>query len=169
MSKSKGIVGTPINHIGPSGASVGNKEGFTPGVPAGYSGKTVADQYRGDGVGIDTRPLPGSGTPYQDRDGNVDEFSRTAEGTGRYGIVLGENGQDMNNPASNGSGTIFDGATRANGFIPKPDKPTLDSPVPRTAPMFEPGFIPAEDRAHLGSGNESGVESLVGGGGVMSK
>jgi hypothetical protein len=82
--------------------------------------------------------------------------------------VLGENGQNMNDPASNGSGVIFDGAKASNGFMPK-RADVLDSPVPRNAPRFDPGFIPTEDAAHLGSGNERGVDSLVAGGGVMSR
>jgi hypothetical protein len=171
MAKTKGIVlgADHVNHVGPSGAFVGNKEGFTPSTPAGYSGKTVADQYRGDGVGIDTRPLPGSGTPYQDSDGNPNEFKRTAEGTGRYGIVLGENGQNMNDPASNGSGTIFDGAKRENGYMTRP-APTFDSPVPQKAPRLDPSFIPTEVRGRLGGGNESAAkDGLVAGGGVMSR
>lgn len=51
----------------------------------------------------------------------------------------------------------------------KPDAPTLDSPVSRAAPRFDPGFVESEDKAHLDSGNERAADSLAKGGGVMSR
>src|SRR5438045_9501652 len=86
--KSTTVRGTPTNHIGPTGAPVGNAEGRTPGVPADLSGTTVKNQFRGDGVGIDTRLPPGSGTPYVDREGNVDQARRVVS-SDRYGVSPG--------------------------------------------------------------------------------
>jgi hypothetical protein len=166
MAKTKGVVlgADHVNHVGPAGAFVGNREGFTPGTPQGTK-STVLPQFRGGGINTQPNEV---GTPLQDVDGNPDEFSRTAEGTGRYGIVLGENGQDMNNPAANGSGVTFDGAKASNGYTTRP-APTLDSPVPTNAPRFNPGFVPTEDRAHLGSGNESAADPDLRKGGVMGR
>lgn len=150
MSKSKGTFGTPVNHIGPTGAAVGSSQGRTPGVPAGMSGTTTKDQFRGSA--IDTRPAPGSGTPYQDRDGNPDETSRTVS-QGRYGVSPGAGGVDMNDPKANGTGVVFDGAKSSNGYMPNPG-PALDSPVSKAAPYFEGRSVEQENRAHLGQGNQ---------------
>jgi hypothetical protein len=162
MSKSKGVIGTPVNHVGPSGALIGNREGFTPGTPQGTK-STVLPQYRGGGINTQPNEV---GTPLQDVDGNPDEFSRTAEGTGRYGKVISENGQDHADPASNGRGVMLDVGPLAGGSVP-PVASTLDGPA--GGPKFEPGSIISEDRAHLGRGNDSAVDGLVEGGGVMSK
>lgn len=164
MSKTKGTFGTPVNHVGPKGAFIGNAQGRTPGLPPGTSGKTVLDQYGGSG--IDTRPAPNSGTPYQDRDGNADESRRVAF-QGRYGVSPGAGGVDMNDPKANGSGVVFDGATRQNGYAARP-APGMDTPVSRDAPMFDGRTVEQENAAHLGTGNESGRDGLVSGGGVMS-
>lgn len=171
MSKTKGVVLGQgyVNHVGPKGAFIGNTEGNTPGVPQGYSGKTVPDQYRGDGVGIDTRRLPNTGTPYQDSDGNPDEARRVAF-QGPYGVSPGAGGVDMNDPAANGSGVVFDRTTSAqNGNMPKA-APQADSPVPKDAPYFDTRTIAQENRAHLGQGNASAEDSLLKiPGGVMGR
>ena len=168
--KSTTVRGTPTNHIGPTGAPVGNAEGRTPGVPADLSGTTVKDQFRGDGVGIDTRLPPGSGTPLVDREGNVDEARRVVS-QGRYGVSPGAGGVDMNDPAANGSGVVFDGTNRvSDGYLPA-GAATVDSPVPARAPRFDPKDILAENLAHLGKDQpETLVDgNLVEAGGVMSR
>ena len=165
---SKTVVhGTPVNHVGPAGAFIGGREGYSPGKPQGMD-QTVHENYRSDNRGY--QPNPAGGTPYNSQVGNPDEARRVAQGTGRYGVVLSENGQDHNDPKANGSGTILDGADRyANGYMPKA-APTLDSPVPRNAPVFDGSFIPREDAAHEGTSNEAGArDDLIKVGGVMSR
>src|ERR1700687_603226 len=98
------VRGTPINHVGPSAALVGGKEGYgASGSPPGYDGQTTKDQYRG--TGFDT--TQGPGTPYNTQQGNPDEAMRTAS-SGRYGVSPGAGGVDMNDPKANGDGVVFD-------------------------------------------------------------
>jgi hypothetical protein len=79
---------------------------------------------------------------------------------------------DQSDPASNGRGVIFDKADDYNrGYGPQ-DKPTMDSPVPRDAPVFDAGFIPIEDAAHMGRGSDAegtASDDLMKVGGVMSR
>jgi hypothetical protein len=172
MSKVKGVVlgEGHVNHVGPAGALIGNREGFTPGTPQGTK-STVLDQFRGSGINTAPNPV---GTPLQDVDGNPDETRRVAEGTGRYGVVLSENGQDHNNFASNGDGVILDKMSK--DYADAAHKPTLDSPVPREAPLFETDNIIEENRAHLGKGSgptapndDMSRDDLMKIGGVMSR
>jgi|HubBroStandDraft_4_1064222.scaffolds.fasta_scaffold01490_14 hypothetical protein len=173
MSKTKGIVlgADHVNHVGPAGAFIGNPEGYSPGEPnrsggGSTRGSTVTEQYRGGG--INTKPNE-RGTPFNSQLGNPNEASRTAPDSGRYGKVISENGQDHNDPRANGSGVVLDGANSyARGFQPPPAA-TVDSPVPTRAPRFDPNFVSAEDREHVGSGNESAVDGLAEGKGVMSR
>jgi hypothetical protein len=163
--KSTTVRGTPVNYVGPKGAFVGNAEGRTPGVPANLDGTSLKG-YGAEQSGY--RLDPRSGTPYQDSDGNPDEARRVAF-QGRSGVSPGAGGVDMNDPAANGRGVILDRADDpAKGYQP-PAAPMLDSPVPSSHPNFDARFIPREDAAHLGSGNESATEGLVKGGGVMSR
>jgi hypothetical protein len=167
MSKSKGTFGTPVNHVGPKGAFIGNAQGRTPGLPAGMSGSTVKDQYRGSG--IDTRPAPNAGTRFNDAEGNPDEASRVVS-QHRYGVSPGAGGVDMNDPAANGSGVVFDGAKSSNGYMPNPG-PAMDSPVGKAAPYFEGRSVEQENRAHLGQGNQDAARDDLRKipGGVMSR
>lgn len=152
------VRGTPYTHVKTS-----NTEGQKAGKPGGYEG-TVGRGYGDDEI----QTGPGRGTPYQSRGGNGPE-SRRVVSSDKYGKVETNQAGNMNDPATNGSGVILDGANSyARGFAPG-GEPTMDSPVPRDAPRFDPGFISAEDAAHLGSGNERGREGLVAGGGVMSR
>jgi len=161
------IRGTPINHVGPSGAFVGNREGYgAASSPPGYDGQTTKDQFRGTGMST----AQGPGTPYNSQPGNPDETLRTAS-SGRYGIVRSENGQDHNNSSSNGTGVLLDGTSDVdNGYLAAPAQ-TLDSPVPARAPRFDPKDILTENLAHLGKDQpETLVEGdLVKIGGVMSR
>jgi hypothetical protein len=143
-----------VNHLGPKDAFIGNAQGRTPGVPANLSGKTVLEQYGGSG--IDTRPAPNASTPYQDREGNPDE-ARHVVSQHRYGVSRGAGGVDMNDPAANGSGVIFDGAKAQNGYMPSPASYS-DSPVPTNAPWFEGRSVQEENKAHLGQGNENAAQ-----------
>ena len=174
--KSTTVKGTPVNRISPAGAFIGNREGFNAKMkPDGYSGRSgvVKDQYEGDRRGPDQvraqGNLPPLGTPYESNTGNPDEAIRT-RADHRYGIVLGENGQDMNNPSSNGDGVVFDGMAREKGYQPR-DAATLDSPVMDTAPWFDTRTIRQENAAHMGANTSPTLieDDLVRAGGVMSK
>ncbi len=168
MSKSKGIVGTPVNFIGPAGAALGNAEGRTPGVPAGYSG-TVNRQFEGD----QSQQLnPRSGTPLQDRDSNPDQYMRIAS-SGRYGVSPGAGGVDMNNPNSNGNGVAFDKINRAKDYTPY-NAPAMDSPVRDGKQMPLPDASIKTNAIRNGVGesfaaNEATPDQLVKVGGVMSR
>jgi hypothetical protein len=166
MAKGQVVRGTPVTHIGPSGAA-----SIAPGKPADMNG-TTPQGYSSESKGYRDTEFPNRGTEYQSDAGNPGDASRTAEGTGRYGMVLSENGQDHNNPASNGRGVILDRADDYNtGYGPQ-DKPTMDSPVPRDAPVFDAGFIRTEDRAHMGRGSDAegtASDDLMKVGGVMSR
>jgi len=151
------VRGTPYTHVG-SGST--RNEGHSPGA----GGKTVQPQYQGSGINTATNER---GTPYTKQNGDSSEYSRTVS-DGKYGMVESNGQGNANDPRNNGSGVVLDGASYANGFSPNAH-PAMDSPVPMNAPRFEPGFISQEDAAHLGSGNESGREGLVAGGGVMSR
>jgi hypothetical protein len=136
MAKSKGVVlgAGHVNHVGPAGAIIGNREGYSPGTPQNTD-STVLPQYREGG--INTAPNP-RGTPLQSQLGNPNEFSRVAEGTGRYGKVISENGQDHNDPASNGSGVIFDGTEhyeRASRHRPRPPSTHPCRATPRSSTL----------------------------------
>lgn len=152
------VRGTPYSHV-----KAGNTEGQKAGTPAGYEG-TVGRQYGDDEI----RTGPSRGTPYQSRAGNGPETRRVVS-SDKYGKVIDPVAGNMSDPASNGTGVVLDGAeSYSRGFSPGSEA-TLDSPIPREAPRFDPGFIAAEDAAHLGSGNHAAREGLVSGGGVMSR
>jgi hypothetical protein len=157
--KSTTTRGTPYTHIGPSGSNSGYREG------GGNATNTVAEQYRGSG--INTRENT-RGTPAQYEHGNPGDASRVAS-HGKYGMVESNEQRNANDPANNGDGVILDGAdSYARGFAPT-DRPTMDSPVPRDAPVFDEGFIRKEDVAHLGRGAERNAGDLLEAGGVMSR
>jgi hypothetical protein len=156
------VRGTPVRHIGTSGTT---NEGVAPGRPSGMK-NTVHPQYEADHRGYQTDPR--SGTPYNSQAGNSDEFSRTVS-SDKYGHVIDDAAGNMSDPASNGAGVVLDGADSPdNGNSPR-SEPTMDSPVPGHAPVFNPADMVAENRAHLGSGNEIGMRDLIRGGGVMSR
>jgi hypothetical protein len=134
--------GTPVNHIRSGGA------GVAPGRPEGMQ-QTVKPQFASDNRGYQDNPR--GGTPYNSDAGNPGDARRTAEGTGLYGVVLSENGQDHNNFRSNGDGTVFD---KMRGDYHDPvAAPHLDSPVPSGAARFDTSDIAVENRAHLGKGS----------------
>lgn len=152
------VRGTPYTHT-----KAGNSEGQSASKPVGYKG-TVGDQYGDDQI----QTGPSRGTPYNSHAGNGPESKRVVSQS-KYGMVETNAAGNMSDPASNGSGVVLDGANSyERGFMPT-QRPSLDSPVPDRAPRFDPSFITSEDRAHLGSGNESGAKGLVAGGGVMSR
>jgi hypothetical protein len=158
MAKGSVVKGTPFNFIPAGGA------GIAPGRPQG-SDSTVMPQYRGSGINTQENLR---GTPYQSDAGNPGD-ARRVEHHDRYGRVIDPAAGDQADPAANGRGVILDKADDyAKGFQP-PAAPTLDSPVPREAPIFDTTDIQREDRAHLGTHNEDGSEGLVKGGGVMSR
>jgi len=165
------VRGTPTNHVGPAGALIGGREGYSPGKPAGLEG-TQPSGFTAEQSGY--RPNPRGGTAYNSDLGNPDEASRVAEGTGRYGKVISEGGQDHKNFASNGDGVVLDKMSKDSAD--PAHQPTLDSPVPRHAPIFETDNIIAENIAHLGKGSgptapndDMGRDDLMKIGGVLSR
>ena len=162
MAKGAVVRGTPVNFI-PTGGT--RNEGIAPSTPKGFKGGagTVAASFEHQDQ------VPGHGTPYQSGAGNSDEFMREVSHGPKGGIVLSENGINMNEPRDNGNGVILDGVRRDNSYN-KIDAPALDSPVPHGAPAFDGAAMVAENRAHLGSGNEAAAgDVLLGIGGVMSR
>ena len=169
MSRSKGVHGTPVNFVGPAGAFVGSREGFTPGVASGLDGTTTLRQYKGD----QSQQLnPRSGTPLQDRAGNPDEFMRTAS-SGRYGVSPGAGGVEMNSAVANGNGVLFDGVSEIRDYLPRPTA-ALDSPVPDGKQMPNTNSSDTLNALRNGSGKDySGSkeipDQIVSVGGVMSR
>lgn len=161
MTRSSSVRGTPYHHVGPAGTA---HEGIKPGTPGGMRGTSPENL---SGTGINTRG--GQGTPYHSQAGNGPEARRVVS-SDRYGKVIDDAAGDQSDPQANGRGVIFDGHNEyGRGFDPQGEE-VMDSPIPRDAPRFDPGFIPREDAAHMGSGNESGARtSLVEIGGVMSR
>lgn len=154
------VRGTPYTHVGPGGNS-----GIRPGMPKGMDNQTTHEQFRG--TGMDTKQSA-RGTPYNSGAGNPADSKRAVSNDAR-GRIPDNTGTVHNDPAANGQGVVFDGAdSYARGFSPHGEA-TMDSPVPGGAPRFDPGDIKTENLSHLGSGNASGVKSLVEGGGVMSR
>lgn len=158
------VRGTPVRHISNTA-----REGMSAGKPANYSG-TVNRQFEGDQkenreIGI------AQGTPYQSRDGNSDEYSRTAS-QGKYGMVIDPAAGNMADPHANGNGVLLDGISRERGYEPR-DERTMDSPVREGSPTFDAGFIREENRAHLGKGigvSEAQInDDVLGIGGVLSR
>lgn len=143
------VRGTPYTHV-----KAGNSEGQSASKPVGYKG-TVGNQYGDDQI----QTGPSRGTPYNSHAGNGPESKRVVS-SDKYGKVESNQQGNANDPASNGSGVVLDGASAAGA---------LDSPVPGNAPVFDPGYMETENRAHLGSGNEMGMRNLLNGGGVMSR
>ena len=172
--KSRSVWGTPENHI-----RSGSGNSINPGKPAGYDGGsgTVRNQFEGDQRGNkqvrEQGNLPPLGTEYQSDRGNPSGAS-TTRADHRYGVVLGENGQDLNNPSSNGNGVLFDGVTRDTGYRANPQPPNLDSPVPGGSqkPARDGPITLADLRSGVGEywGRGDGPkDSLLENGGVMSK
>jgi hypothetical protein len=159
--KSTTTRGTPYNFIGQAGS-----EGIAPGTPAGMVG-TVHKQFDSDRRGY--RSDPRGGTPYESDPGNAGD-ARNVVHHDRYGRVIDPAAGDQSDPAANGSGTVFDGPRRANGYTTQP-APSLDSAVPRDASSFDPYFIPEANAERLGHPESEGAhdDSLVHGGGVMSR
>lgn len=148
--KSSSVRGTPFTKIGPGGSNQGFRQA------GGNADNTVGSQYRGGG--INTAPNE-RGTPAQYAHGNAADAKRTVS-SDKYGKVLDPQAGNLNDPASNGPGVMLNG---------DPSKDMLDSPVPMKAPQFDEGWIEQENRAHLGTGNEEGMNSLAAGSGVMSR
>lgn len=171
--KSSTTRGTPINHYGPGGGGANRNEGYNPvEKPKGFSG-TVNKQFEGDQKGNRQEGIA-SGTPYESKHGNPDEFHRVRSHGPKGGVVLSENGMNMNDPRANGNGVIFDGVSQATGYRPGVQPQTMDSPVP------EGGQRPIQNAPKVlndlrsGEGDYFGPgdgpkDSLLEQGGVMSR
>lgn len=147
--KSSTVRGTPINSISNPGYNQTGLKNFD---------GVVNKQFEGD---QSQQPQSGSGTPYNSKNGNPADAKSAGVGSGaKGGIVLSENGINMNAPESNGTGVVFDGVTEARDYVP-PAAATMDSPVPSGA-----------QKPIIGSGNEinqlkSGEGSAIGRGGQI--
>lgn len=117
---------------------------------------TTQSQYQGSGINTASQA---SGVPYSSTSGNPAETRRVVSAD-TYGKVESGNQGNAADPASNGPGVVLNGAPSAGA---------MDSPVPSGAPKFDPGFMDSENRAHLGSGNESGTGPLMTSSGVMGR
>lgn len=151
------VRGTPYTHV-----KVGGLEGARAGEPKGADGQTTVKQYRGTGM---STAQSSRGTEYHSVNGNPADARREVS---RSTNTESSDHGNQNDPASNGPTTLLDVGPLAGGSV-APLHATTDSPVPQNAPLFEPGWIAEEDRAHLGTGNERGAEGLVAAGGVMSR
>jgi hypothetical protein len=119
--------------------------------------KTVQPQYQGSGINTESNT---SGTPAHSQAGNP-ATTRRVVSADTYGKVMSGAQGNANDPSNNGSGIVLDGAKAAGAF---------DSPVPSGAPVFNPASMDAENRAHLGSGNESAANStMTAGDGVLAR
>jgi hypothetical protein len=138
------VRGTPINRTNVAGNS-----GIRPGVPKGMVG-TVHKQYDSDRRGYQSDP--NGGTPYHSQAGNPPEARQLVTRDARGRVLDPNMGEVPNDPSSNGTGVVFDGTDNmGDGNSPRIE-PTMDSPVPREAPVFDPGFMVQENRQHLGHG-----------------
>lgn len=160
MAKGRTHVGTPFNHAGNSPHGVGVAGAAR---DRGMS-STVLPQYESEKSGY--RDIPGSGTPYQSERGNPPDARReVARGTN---VEASDHG-NQNDPEKPGGVLVPGNPNYGNGYSPAA-APTLDSPVPRAAPVFDTGEIRTEDRAHMGKRNEvTANDRLVEIGGVMSR
>lgn len=119
--------------------------------------KTVQPQYEGSGINTGSNP---GGAPYTSQSGNPAQSKRVVS-SDAYGKVMSNNQGNANDPSNNGSGIVLDGAKAAGA---------MDSPVPSGAPVFNPAYMDAENKAHLGSGNEAAANStMTSGDGVLAR
>jgi hypothetical protein len=152
------VRGTPIRSY------AAGDQGRSAGTPKGMQG-TQPQQFTSDKRGYQSQA--GEGTPYTSRDGNGATSRRVVEAGMTKGLIPDSQGVVNNDPMSTGSGVILDGA---NGIDHSPHgAPAMDSPVPGHAPRFNPADMIAENRSHLGSGNEAGMVDLVNSPGVMGR
>lgn len=159
--KSTTVRGTPYTHYGPTGGGVNRDEGYRQG--GGNADNTVQNQYREGGINTQANSR---GTPAQYAHGNPDESSRTVS-SDKYGKVQSNQQGNANDPSNTGAGVLL-GSTGEDHS--PPGASALDSPVPSSAPVFDPGYMVSENRAHLGSGNEKAATGgLLAAGGVMSR
>jgi len=169
MSKSKGIIGTPVNYVGPKAAFIGNREGYgSLDLPKGYVGgsDTTASQFEGDQRG--NRQVeeangmaPGTlGTRARTVLGNPDEASRTRLAD-RYGKNLSGGGPiDMNDSKANGDGVLFDGVKRSHDYTATPSD-VLDSPVRKGAQMPQNDASIKLNEIRNGQGDTWGADDAI--------
>jgi hypothetical protein len=158
------VRGTPYTKI----TNTAN-QGVSPRTPSGMKGTVEENTAE---PGIRTGP-PGRGTPYRSQAGNSDEFMRTVS-RDRYGMVMDPVLGNPNDPRTNGDGVILD--HMATDYEDPRHMPTMDSPVPVEAPIFETSTVAQENAAHLGRGRGPTApnpamarDDLLAIGGVMSR
>lgn len=149
------VRGTPYAHV-----KAGNSEGQSASKPVAYKG-TVGDQYGDDQI----QTGPSRGTPYNSHAGNGPESKRVVS-SDKYGKVESNQQGNANDPMNTGPGVLLAGM--GDDHSPPPAH-ALDSPVPSSAPVFNPADMEVENRSHLGRGNEGGMLDLVNSTGVMGR
>lgn len=142
---------------------LGGNEGGNAGKPAGYKG-TQGPQYQRDI--IDTSGQ--GGTPYQSQNGNPAEARRVVSAD-VYGKVMSGGAGNLNDPMSNGNGVILDSVS--SDYEDPTLQPSMDSPVPGGAPLFQTSDIVTVNQARMGSGMPATAarDDILALGGVMSR
>ena len=163
--KGSTVRGTPVRHV-----AVGARgEGSHAGAPPNMEG-TVDARYGSEKSGY--RKMPGEGTPYHSETGNPPNARREISHGERGGVVLSENGLNMNEPESSDT-VLFEergAGDYGRGYDPPGPADVMDSPVPGHAPFFDAGMIETIDKARQGKGAENQSNpDLVAIGGVMSR
>lgn len=143
--------------------SKSSSEGGNAGKPAGYTG-TVGPLYGRDI--IDTRKQ--GGTPYQSTNGNP-ATTRRVVSADTYGRVMSGSAGQMNDPLSNGNGVVLDSVS--SDYEDPTISPSMDSPVPGNAPMFQTSNLLTITQMRMGSNMSPAhaKDDLVALGGVMSR
>lgn len=141
------------------------REGIAPGTPKGMDGQTTPQQYRGTGM---STAQSARGTPYQSQAGNGPEARRVVSAD-RYGKVVSGSAGNLNDPKSNGDGVVLDSVS--SDYEDPTIRPSLDSPVPGSAPMFQTSEILSVNQARLGKGMPAAAarDDILNLGGVMSR
>lgn len=142
---------------------LGGSEGGNAGKPAGYTG-TQGPLYGRDI--IDTRGQ--GGTPYQSNNGNPANARRVVSAD-LYGKVMSNSQGNANDPANNGGGVVLDSVT--TDYEDPTIQPSMDSPVPGNAPLYQTADITSVNQARLGSNMSPAhaKDDLLSLGGVMSR
>lgn len=157
--KSSSVRGTPYTHIASPSANQGFRQG------GGNADNTVAEQFRGGGINTQANTR---GTPANYAHGNPDETRRVVS-SDRYGKVESGSQGNANDPKNNGDGVVLD--RMGKDYASPGAAPSLDSPVPGNAPVFDTASILAENRAHLGSNMPEAAsrDDILNLGGVLSR
>lgn len=142
---------------------LGGNEGGSAGKPQGYDG-TVGNQYGRDVINTRTQ----GGTPYQSQNGNP-ATARRVVSADLYGKVMSGAQGNANDPTNTGSGVLLD--SLASDYEDPTIQPSMDSPVPGNAPLYQTSDIVSVNQARLGTNMSPAhaKDDLLALGGVMSR